>query len=232
MKRLLIVIVTGVCLSPALLAGVARADSTVTVGFDDLANGSTVTTQYERERRPRTSRARRPAAQDGVTPTVVANHAAHSAPNAALINCIGCGELAGPADARGFLDEYATAVSVYVGELDNAPDWEPPAGDTAEVELKAYDAGGNQIGQTATTTVTVGQPFVQLSVTDPSDQGDIAYFDVTQVYVNASDHPKPIGIDDIATDPTLDAAAAELHARLRRQRGRRDPRPRVRRRSR
>ena len=52
--------------------------------------------------------------------------------------------------------------------------------------------------QTATTTVTVGQPFVQLSVTDPADQGDIAYFDVTQVYLNASDHPKPIGIDDVA----------------------------------
>ncbi len=59
---------------------------------------------------------------------MVANHAAHSAPNAALINCIGCGELAGPADARGFLDEYATGISVYVGELDNAPDWEPPRG--------------------------------------------------------------------------------------------------------
>ncbi len=197
MKRLLIVLVTGVCLSPALLAGVARADSTVTVGFDDLANGSTVTTQYEASD-GLYFQGSAGASQDGVTPTVVANHAADSAPNTALINCIGCGELAGPADARGFLDEYATAVSAYVGELDNAPDWEPPPADTAEVELKAYDADGNQIGQTATTTVTVGQPFVQLSVTDPSDQGEIAYFDVTQVYLNASDHPKPIGIDDVA----------------------------------
>jgi hypothetical protein len=196
MKRLLIAILTVLCFSPALFAGVARADSTVTVGFDDLASGSTVTTQYDASDGLEFQGSAN-GGQDGVTPTVVANHAAHSAPNAALINCIGCGELAGPADARGFLDEYATAVSVYVGELDNAPDWEPPAGDTAEVELKAYDAGASQIGQTATTTVTVGQPFVQLSVTDPSDQGDIAYFDVTQVYMNASDHPKPIGIDDI-----------------------------------
>ena len=196
-RRILIAIFTMLCLSPALFAGVARADSTVTVGFDDLASGSTVTTQYEASD-ALYFQGSPTGGQDGVTPTVVANHAAHSAPNAALINCIGCGELAGPADARGFLDEYATAVSVYVGELDNAPDWEPPAGDTAEVELKAYGGGGNQIGSTATTTVTVGQPFVQLSVSDPSDQGTIAYFDVTQAYVNASDHPKPVGIDDIA----------------------------------
>ena len=196
MRRLVIATLTVLCLSPALFAGVARADSTVTVGFDDLANGSTVTTQYDASD-GLDFQGSANGGQDGVTPTVVANHAAHSAPNAALINCIGCGELAGPSDARGFLDEYATAVSVYVGELDNAPDWDPPAGDTAEVELKAYGAGGSQIGQTATTTVTVGQAFVQLSVTDPSDQGEIAYFDVSQVYVNASDHPKPIGIDDI-----------------------------------
>jgi hypothetical protein len=197
MKRLRIMIFTIVCLSPALFGAVAHADSTVTVGFDDLANGSTVTTQYDAAD-GLYFQGSGTGGQDGVTPTVVANSQAPSQPNAALINCIGCGELAGPADARGFLDEYATGISAYVGELDDAPDWEPPAGDTAKVELKAYDAGGNQIGQTATTTVTVGEPFVQLNVTDPSDQPEIAYFDATQVYVNASDHPKPVGIDSIA----------------------------------
>ena len=79
MKRLLIVLVTGVCLSPALLAGVARADSTVTVGFDDLANGSTVTTQYEASD-GLYFQGSAGGSQDGVTPTVVANHAARSAP--------------------------------------------------------------------------------------------------------------------------------------------------------
>ena len=88
-------------------------------------------------------------------------------------------------------------MSVYVGYLDNAPDWLPPPGDTAKVELKAYDAAGDQVGGTATTTVTVGQAFVQLTASDPSDQPTIAYFDVTQVYVNSQDHPKPIGIDSI-----------------------------------
>ena len=159
MRRLLIAIVTGVCLSPALMCGVAQAQAgTVTVGFDDLAAGSTVNTQYEASE-GLYFQGSPTSGQDGVTPTVVANHAAHSAPNAALINCIGCGELAGPADARGFLDEYASSVSVYVGELDNAPDWEPPPGDTSTVALKAYDADGTQIGPTASTPVTVGQPF-------------------------------------------------------------------------
>ena len=106
MRRLLIAILTVLCLSPALFAGVARADSTVTVGFDDLANGSTVTTQYEASDGLYFQGSAN-GSQDGVTPTVVANHAAHWAPNTALINCVGCGELAGPADAREFLDEYA-----------------------------------------------------------------------------------------------------------------------------
>ena len=72
MKRLLIVLVTGVCLSPALLAGVARADSTATVEL--RRPGERVDRDAPSTRRATacTSRARRPAAQDGVTPTVVA----------------------------------------------------------------------------------------------------------------------------------------------------------------
>jgi hypothetical protein len=198
MKRLRIVIFTMVCLSPALLGGVARADSTVTVGFDNLANGTTVTNQYQTADGLYFQGSATGGGQDGVTPTVVTNSHAPSQPNAALINCIGCGELAGPAHARGFFDIYATGVSVYVGELNNAPDWEPPAGDTAKVELQAFGAGGNQIGSTATTTVTVGESFVQLRVSDPSDQPEIAYFDVTQVYANPEEPtPKPVGIDSI-----------------------------------
>ena len=107
MRRFRVAIIVGLCLSPALLSGVARADTTTTVTFDDLANGSTVTNQYESadglyfQGGP-------VGGLDGVTPTIVANSHAPTQPNAALINCIGCGELAGPADARGFLDEYAT----------------------------------------------------------------------------------------------------------------------------
>ncbi len=78
MRRLLIAISTMLCLSPALFAGVARADSTVTVGFDDLANGSTVTTQYDASD-GLDFQGSATGGRDGVTPTVVANHAAHSA---------------------------------------------------------------------------------------------------------------------------------------------------------
>ena len=197
MKRLLIVLVTGVCLSPALLAGVARADSTVTVGFDDLANGSTVTTQYEASD-GLYFQGSAAGSQDGVTPTVVANHAAHSAPNAALINCIGCGELAGPPTPAGSSMSTPPLSACTSASSTTRRTGSRPRATPRRLSCKAYDADGNQIGQTATTTVTVGQPFVELSVTDPADQGDIAYFDVTQVYVNASDHPKAIGIDDVA----------------------------------
>jgi hypothetical protein len=198
MRRLTIAIFTVLCLSPALLAGVARADSTETVNFDDLANGTTVTNQYDAADGLYFQGSVSGGGTDGVTPTVIANAQAFSQPNAAEIQCNGCGELTGTAHARGFFDTYARGVSVYVGYLNNAPLWTPPAGDTAMVQLQAFDAGGNQIGSTATATVTVGDPFTPLSVSDPSDQSDIAYFDVTQVYANPENPtPKPIGIDSI-----------------------------------
>jgi hypothetical protein len=193
MKRRLVSILAGACLCSALSCGVAQAQAgTVTASFDDLAAGSTVTDQYEAAD-GLYFQGTANGGGDGVTPTVVANHAAHSAPNVALLNCIGCGELAGPAHGRGFLTEYADGVSVYVGELDSAPDWDPPANDTATVALEAYGADGTQIGQTDSTTVTVGQPFTQLTVVDPSGLAEIAYFDVIQTTGIA----KPIGVDDI-----------------------------------
>lgn len=198
MRRLLLAAFIVLVVSPALLGGVARADSTATVTFDDLANGTTVSNQYAAADGLYFQGTDGGGGTNGVTPTVIVNPQAPSQPNAAQIQCSGCGELTGAADARGFLDTYATGISVYVGYLSNAPDWTSPAGDTAHVELKAYDAGNSQVGQTATTTVTAGDPFVQLSVSDPSDQSTIAYFDVTQVYANPADPtPKPIGIDSI-----------------------------------
>jgi hypothetical protein len=198
MRRLRIAIFMVLCLSPVLLTGVARADTTTTVNFDNLANGTTVTDQYDTSAGLDFYGNGTGGGTDGVTPTVIANPEAPSQPNAAEIQCNGCGELTGPANARGYLDTYATGVSVYVGYLNNAPLWSPPTGDTAKVELQAFDAGGTQIGSTATTTVTVGDPFVQLSVSDPSDQPDIAYFDVTQVYANPENPtPRPVAIDNI-----------------------------------
>jgi hypothetical protein len=197
MRRLLIAILALLCLSPALLSGVARADTTQTVTFDDLGSGSTVTNYYAAAN-GLYFQGSATGGQDGVTPTVIANSQAPSQPNAAEIQCNGCGELTEPAHARGFFDTYATAVSVYVGYLNNAPDWSPPAGDTAKVQLQAFDDSGNQVGSIDSTTVTVGDPFVKLSVSDPSDQPDIAYFDVAQVSPNPEEPtPKPIAIDTI-----------------------------------
>ena len=104
--------------------------------------------------------------------------------------------------------------------------WSPPPGDTAKVELKAFDADGNQVGATDTATVTVGDPFAQLSVSDPSDQPDIAYFEVTQVFANPREPtPAPIGIDDIGITRSSTPPPRELLARLRRQRRRCDRQP-------
>src|ERR1700722_13921514 len=106
MRRLRIAIMV-LCLSPALLSGVARADTTTTVNFDDLANGTTVTNQYDAANGPDAdglyfNGSAGGAGTDGVTPTVIANsQTGHSQPNAAEIQCNDCGELTGPADARG-----------------------------------------------------------------------------------------------------------------------------------
>ena len=198
MRRLRITIFMVLCLPPALLSGIARADTTTTVNFDNLANGTTVSNQYDASDGLDFYGSGSGGGTDGITPTVIANSQAPSQPNAAEIQCNGCGELTGAAHARGYFDTYATGVSVYVGYLNNAPLWSPPAGDTAKVQLQAFDAGGTQIGTTASTTVTVGDAFVKLSVSDPGDQPGIAYFDVTQVYANPSNPtPRPIGIDDI-----------------------------------
>jgi hypothetical protein len=199
MRRLRIAILMVLCLSPALLSGVARADTTTTVNFDNLATGTTVTNQYDASDGLDFYGSAGGGGTDGVTPTVEPDPNAPSQPNAAEIQCNGCGELTGVAHARGYFDTYATGISVYVGFLSNAPEWTPPAGDTAKVQLQAFDAGGTQIGTTDSTTVTIGDAFVKLSVSDPGDQPDIAYFDVTQVYANPEEPtPDPIGIDNIA----------------------------------
>ncbi len=198
MTRLRITILMVLCLSPALLTGVARADTTTTVNFDNLQSGDPVTNQYDTSAGLDFYGSAGGGGTDGVTPTVIANSQAPSQPNAAEIQCNGCGELTGPAHARGYFDTYATSVSVYVGYLNNAPLWSPPAGDTAKVQLQAFDADGTQVGTTDSATVTVGDAFVQLSVSASADQPDIAYFDVTQVYANPNiATPKPIGIDSI-----------------------------------
>ena len=142
MRRLLIAIIMGFASSPALTRRRAGGAGTVTMASTTSPHGR----PWHRSTRPRG--AVFPGLAHQRAGWCDAHHRGQPCcplpPNAALINCIGCGELAAPADARGFLDEYATAVSVYVGELDNAPDWEPPPGDTSEVALKAYGADGTR----------------------------------------------------------------------------------------
>ena len=173
-------------------AGTARAATDV-VTFDDLAAGTQVSQQYESVdgiEFPGTPNGG-PGGPDGFLPTVAAAPSqAHSSPNVANIyGCQECGEFNYAPHTRAYLTEYASAVSVYVGEIANT---QFPAGDTAIVDLTAYDAGGDTVG-TATAQVANGQPFKQISVT--STQDNIAYFDLSAPAL--ADEDKPIGVDDI-----------------------------------
>ena len=154
-----------------LLIGAQAATAMVkTVNFDDLPAGTTIATQY--------------AASAGVTfpgqtdygfkPVIRdATGKAHSGTQVADFNtCVGgtddCGEFR-PALTRGRLSQSASQVSVYIGYLGTDTD-------SAPVELRAYDAAGNQL-DVDDATITEGAPFtMQMTVSSPT--ANIAYFDL------------------------------------------------------
>ena len=80
MRRLLLAAFIVLVVSPALLGGVARADSTATVTFDDLANGTTVSNQYAAADGLYFQGTDGGGGTNGVTPTVIVNPQAPSQP--------------------------------------------------------------------------------------------------------------------------------------------------------
>ena len=178
-----------------LLGARAAAASTQTVTFDDasVSPGDFVTTQYASSAGVEFHDPNGQYGTNGFLPYVVADSGAHSSPNVGDIDTCqgGCGEFFYNPYTRGYLDTYASGISVYVGYR-NVNGF--PNNDTAQVSLTAYDSSNNQVGSTASTTVTKAGGFIQLSVT--SGSANIAYFDVKAPATN--DAGKPIAIDDLA----------------------------------
>src|SRR4051812_33313924 len=167
----------------SLTAPAAAATQVVT--FDDLPAGTLVADQYK------ASKGVYFQANPGFLPHVDSAPAqAHSSPNVADIStCAGC-ESFHPS-TRGYLTATASTISVYVGYLPNAGN----PGDTAQVQLTAYDAGGGVVGQTPLTAVTEGAPFTtQLTVTAPAS--NIAFFDIAAP--QAGDESEAVAFDDLA----------------------------------
>ena len=190
--RRLVVVVVG--LAFLLLAGRASAATSV-VSFDNLAAGMFVTTQYDSSAGVQFHDPNGSPGTNGYLPHVDSAPAqAHSSPNVADISSCqgGCGEFAFEPRTIGYLTTYATSISVYVGNLPPMP----PDGNTAGVELMAFDPNGQQVGTTASTTVTEGAAFTKLTVISPSGQANIAKFQIDAPA--PADNGKPIAIDDLS----------------------------------
>ena len=174
-------------------AGAAATTQTVTFDDPSVSPGDFVTTQYAASAGIEFHDPNGQYGTNGFLPYVVAAGAAHSSPNVADIDTCqgGCGEFFYNPYTRGYLTTYASAISVYVGYRDVNGF---PNGDTSQVNLTAYDSNDNQVGSTASTTVTKAGSFIQLSVT--SSSANIAYFDIKAPGTN--DAGKPIAIDDVA----------------------------------
>ncbi len=168
-----------------LSAGAAHGASKV-VTFDDLAPGTTVSTQYAASAGVSFTQPSDP----GYAPVVrEAAGQAHSGSHVADIEtCVPfCEEFSGVPNTRGELATAASAVSVYVGFIGSESY-------TAPVELIGYNAENEVIQQSGPVVVTEGQPFsTRLEVT--SAKAEIAYFDVKDP--EAANFGDPVAIDDL-----------------------------------
>lgn len=182
-----------------LLPATALADTTI--GFDDLAPGTSVTNQYEGQGvvfGPLPG-----GAGNSLSRPIVENMdgQAQSLPNVADITCFSCNENIGsPPDTTGTFTVQRSRVSVYVGYLGPtkfacAPD--STASYCAVVQLLAFDSSGNQIAASAPTTVAEGNGVhTLLSVSTPSPE--IVGFEV--VDTRSTDNDKDVAIDDLTFD--------------------------------
>lgn len=206
------------------LPSAARADATI--GFEEFAAGTTLTTQYADFGGPGQGVTFGPLPGGGANsarPLVTgAPGQAHSGGQVADINCPTCNEGLGyiPSTTASF-SVLHQRVSVYVGFLGSPS---PPcaidstASTCAAVTLLAFDSSGNQIASDGPVTVAQGAGVgALLSVSTPSPQ--IAGFEITTR--DPTDNLKDIAIDDLTFDtpspppqPTFTLGAAQNNIRL------------------
>jgi hypothetical protein len=183
-----------------------QAFADTTIGFDDLAPGTTVTTQY----------ADSGGAGQGVTfgplpggagnsisrPVITSVPGqAHSGTRVADITCTSCNEGLGSApDTTGTFATQRSHVSVYVGFLGAAApacSAGSTAGTCAVVTLRAFDSIGNQVAASAPATLTQGAGVATLlSVSTMS--AEIVGFEVSGR--DPTDNNKDVAIDDLSFD--------------------------------
>ena len=199
---------------PALLlaAGAARATSDTVIGFDDLAPGTAVSTQYQAQGlklgaasafglpAPGNSNCGSPTVASGTVPAV-------SPPNyAQLATCPVTGAtVVYYAAAYGALLNYPRAtISVSVRLLTAGV---PAVGMT----ITAYDAGANVVATGTANAASTG--WTTLAATQASGPPAISYFAITTS--TASGSPPQIAIDDLRFDQAgapLSAAGAAIGA--------------------
>jgi hypothetical protein len=193
MWRLIMVVGAAWALTAAA-PGNATAANTV-IGFDDLADGTTVDTQY--------------SALQGVQFDTTADlpvvrqvgALAQSPPNVANISVCSACEFFVPATDGHFSDAKTRQhLSVRVGEFGPGPD-------QAVLTLTAYDVAHNVVAQSPATTVTAGAGFHTLLSAD-SAQPNIYAFEIS-ARPNLDDN-KQIGIDDLTFDNPTSGATPDF----------------------
>jgi hypothetical protein len=214
MKRTGILAVTA-ALSAACALFPAGAMADTTIGFDDLAPGTTVTTQYADVGGAGQGVVFGPLPGDagsGLLPVVrtpPAGQAQSGTQVADIATCTGCGSYTPM--TTGTFAVARSRVSVYVGYLGTATAcFETPADlgeafdpratshpECAGVTLLAFDAAGNQVAASTQVILSRGAGVhTQLSVSTPS--ATIVGFEITARA--GADQDKQIAIDDLTFD--------------------------------
>jgi hypothetical protein len=183
----------------ATLAACAPAGAaTKTVTFDDLAEGTRVSNEYQG------SHGVAFAGDPGTRPVVKSIPGrAHSGDRVGVYSCEGlpgCGEGFAAPRLGGVLQTSANSVGAYVGLYSFAP---PGGGATADVRLLAYDDSHALIGQSPYVTVTENAPFDQQVTATASGGRLIDHFEL--VADKPGDEGKAIGFDDVSI--TIDDSA-------------------------
>ena len=167
------------------------AAATKTVTFDDVANNTRVSNEYQAS-----SGVNFPGGGTWFQPFVKsAPLAAHSASNEAVYSCEGiqgCGEGFSTPRIHGVLSTSATSVSAYVGYFP----YSTPTMDTVKVRLLAYNADDVLQAQSPFVTVTDNLPLTQL-VTATAPSATIDYFEIVADSPGDLSAGKSIAFDDL-----------------------------------
>jgi hypothetical protein len=163
----LLAVTLGVTVGPGVAP--ASADTTTTITFDDLADGTLVGTQYSGQGVTFVETAGS-LGSTGV-PRVLANAAlAHTDPNVIESRCFGCEFV-----AHGIRANLSTTAKVVSARVSSG--CEPP--NTATVTMRGYDTSN---GVVATTSGVLGNTMLPFTISDPSgsDIAFVRFFDDTQ----------------------------------------------------